>query len=89
MYAYCKCELDCFCKLKIRQPLCTIRGQPIVVWHIFFHNSYKFGRFQLGRDITNWNRMMDSAVGFRKPITKGGHPLEQDDGLCSTWAAVN
>jgi len=30
----------------------------------------------LGRDITDWNRMTDSAVVFRKPITMGEHPLE-------------
>jgi len=55
--------------------ICTIR-QPIAVWHVFFHNLYKFGRFLLGRDIANWNRMMDSAVVFRKPITMGKHHLE-------------
>ena len=74
-YAYCKCEWDCFCKLTIRQPICTIR-QPIAVWHIFFHNSYKFDRFLLGWEISNWNRMTDSAVVFRKPITMGKHHLE-------------
>ena len=64
-------------KLTIRQPICTIRQpictirQPIAVWHIFFHNSYEFGRFLLGRDMANWNRMMDSALVFRKPITTG------------------
>ena len=69
-------------KLTIRQPICTIRQpfctirQPIAVWHIVFHNSYKFGRFLLGWDITDWNRMTDSAVVFRKPITTGEHPLE-------------
>jgi hypothetical protein len=46
-YAYCGCEWDCFCELAIRQPICTIR-QPIAVLHIFFHNSYIFGRFLLG-----------------------------------------
>ena len=59
----------------IRQPICTIR-QPIAVWHIFFHNSYKSGRLLLGRDITDWNSMTDSAVVFGKPITTGEHPLE-------------
>ena len=68
-------NVNCFCKLTIRQPICTIQ-QHIAVWHIFFHNSYKFGRFLLGRDITDWNRMADSAVVFRKPITTGEHPLE-------------
>ena len=87
-YAYYKCEQDCFCKLTIRQPICTIR-QPIAVWHIFFHNSYKFGRFLLEQDISDWNRMTDSSVVFRKPITMGKHHLEQDDGLCSTWAALH
>jgi len=37
-YAYCKCEKDCFCKLTIRQLICTIR-QPIVVRHIFFRTG--------------------------------------------------
>jgi len=36
-----------------------------------------------------WNRMTDRAEVFRKPMTKGEHPLEYDDGLLSTWAAVN
>jgi hypothetical protein len=30
----------------------------------------------LGQDITDWNRMSDSAVVFSKPITTGEHPLE-------------
>ena len=65
------------CELTIRQPICTIRHpigtirQPIAVWHVFFHNSYKFGRFLLGRDIADWNRMTDSAVVCRKPIKIG------------------
>ena len=42
----------------------------------FIIHRYKFGRFLLGWDITDWNRMTDSAVVFRKPITKGEHPLE-------------
>ena len=45
--------------------------KPIAVWHIFFHNSYKFGRFLLGQNIADCNRMTDSAVVFRKPITTG------------------
>ena len=71
-----------FLKLTIRQPICTILQpictirQPIAVWHIFFHYSYKFGRFILGRYIPDWNRMTDSAVVFRKPITMGKHYLE-------------
>ena len=87
-YKNTSCEQDCFCKLTIRQPICTIR-QPIAVWHKFFHNSYTFGRFLLEQDIANWNRMTDSAVVFRKPISTGEHLLEQDDRLCSAWAAVN
>ena len=50
--------------------------QPIEDWHIFFHNTYTFCTFLLGRDITNWNRMTDSAVVFRKLITTGKHPLD-------------
>ena len=49
---------------------------PVAVWHIFFHNSYKFGRFLLGQEITDWNRMTDSAVVFRKPISMGKQPVE-------------
>ena len=49
---------------------------PISVWHIFFHNSYKFGRFLLRRDISDWNRMTDSAVVFHIPITMGKDHLE-------------
>ena len=32
--------------------------------------------FYWGRDITDWNRMTDSAVVFRRPITTGEHTLE-------------
>ena len=63
--------------------------QSIVDWHIFFHNTYKFRTFLLAWVIADSHRLTDSAVLFRKPITRREHPLELDDGLCSTWAAVN
>ena len=50
--------------------------QPFAVWHIFFHNSYKFRTFLLGGEITNLHRLTDIAVFFRKPITTGKHPVE-------------
>jgi len=50
--------------------------QPIADWHIFFHNTYKFRTFQLGRKITDSHMLMDSAVLFSKPIKMGKHPVE-------------
>ena len=41
------------------------------IYLFIIYNSYKFGRFLLGLDISDWNRMTDSAVVFRKPITMG------------------
>ena len=43
--------------------------------YMFFHNSNKFYRFLLGREITNLHRMTDSAVLFHKPITTGEKPI--------------
>ena len=63
-----------FVKLTTRQPICTVI-QPIAAWHIFFHTSYKFGRFLLGLDLVDLNRMADNAVAFRMPITIGRTPI--------------
>ena len=42
--------------------------------NIFFQhllNPFFICRFLLGQDISDWNRMTDSAVVFRKPNTTG------------------
>jgi len=32
-------------------PIANVNRMPIAVWHIFFHNSNKFCRFLLGKEI--------------------------------------
>ena len=53
-----------------------ITHQPNADWHIFFHNTYKFHTFLLGREIDYLHRLTDSAVLFRNPITTGKHLVE-------------
>ena len=36
--------------------------QPIAVWHIFIIHTYKFWTFLMGQEITDSDRLTDSAV---------------------------
>jgi len=54
--------------------------QPIAVWHIFFHKTYKFFTFLLCLEITDLHRLTDIAA-----ISVTGLWIVR----YGTWAAVN
>ena len=56
--------------------------KPIADWPIFFHNTYQFRTFILGRKIADLHRLTDSAVLFHRPITAGKH---LDSAVLGLW----